>query len=149
MVRHNQWAVHGPWRRKRALGQKEDGRGGWHLIGTQHGFWGWRSRSLSLPRARVCPARPLQHTPPSQSSRGRFAFQSRQLSMLRWVFVSIKYIRASSDMLTDPGTMDYTVMSEFKSCLSNEMLSCPVLFFYPPPVIWKLLVLPADHNCLW
>lgn len=42
--------------------------------------------------------------------------------MSRWVFVSIKYIRASSDMFTAPGTTDYTVVSEFQSCLLNEML---------------------------
>ena len=42
--------------------------------------------------------------------------------MSRWVFVSIKYIRSCSDTLMAPGTMDYTVMSEFQSCLLNEML---------------------------
>ena len=81
MVSHDQWAMHGLCRRKRALGQKGDGGGGWHLIGAQHGFRGWRSWSLLLPQARVCPTSPLQHIPPSHTSGGRFVFQSCQLSL--------------------------------------------------------------------
>lgn len=61
----------------------------------------------------------LPHTLPGDGLCFRAA---NSLSMSRWVFVSIKYTRVSSDTLMAPGTTDYTVMSEFQSCLLNEIL---------------------------
>lgn len=95
--------------------------------GAQHGFqerrqWGDEGTLPHLCPSRGCGSAPLApfstsfpHTLPGDGL--CFRADNSPFELL-WVFVSIKY----KGHLRAPRTMDYTVMSEFKSCLLNEML---------------------------